>query len=336
MERFVLTKSAMLPPWQAELADSYTDPAALLATLGLDANDFPQLRPAALRFPFRVTRAYAARIRTGDPADPLLRQVLPLAAELAEQPGFVADPVGDLHAAAAPGVLHKYQGRVLLIATGACAIHCRYCFRREFPYDSQLLGKRREREALDVIAADPSIREVILSGGDPLVLNDERLARWVAGIAAVPHVTRLRLHTRLPVVLPSRVTPELVACLAGSRLRTVLVIHANHPAEFDSAVGRALARLRGAGITLLNQAVLLKGVNDDADTLARLSEVLFEHGVLPYYLHLLDKARGTGHFEVDEARALDLLEALRGLLPGYLVPKLVREVAGERFKRPVG
>ncbi|MGZ8250673.1 EF-P beta-lysylation protein EpmB, partial [Methylomagnum sp.] len=300
----MLTKPAMLPRWQAELADSFTDPAALLEFLALDPHDFPALRHAAASFPFRVTRAYAARIRQRDPADPLLRQVLPLAAELAEQPGFVADPVGDLHAAAAPGVLHKYQGRVLLIATGACAIHCRYCFRREFPYESQGLGKSREREALDVIAADPSIREVILSGGDPLVLNDERLARWVDGIAAIPQVERLRLHTRLPVVLPSRITPELVACLAGSRLRAVMVIHANHPAEFDAAVGDALARLRGVGITLLNQAVLLRGVNDDAATLARLSEALFEQGVLPYYLHLLDKARGTGHFEVAEARAL--------------------------------
>lgn len=326
----------MLPAWQAELADSFTDPLQLLASLELDPAGFPAIQRASERFPFRVTRSYAGRMNKRDPADPLLRQVLPLAEELAERADFVTDPVGDLQAVAGPGVLHKYHGRVLLIATGACAIHCRYCFRREFPYESQSLGKSREQEALDGIARDPSIQEVILSGGDPLVLNDERLGRLAAAIGDIPHVARLRLHTRLPIVLPSRITPALASSLAESRLQSVVVLHANHPAEFDRSVKNGLERLRGAGITLLNQAVLLRGVNNDAATLAALSETLFEHGVLPYYLHLLDRARGTAHFEVDETQALELLRELRKQLPGYLVPRLVREVPGEAFKRPVG
>jgi EF-P beta-lysylation protein EpmB len=325
----------MLPAWQAELADSFTDPVELLAFLELDAVDLPALYESSRRFPFRVTRSYAGRMGKGDPADPLLRQVLPLGQELMEQAGFVADPVGDLPAVSTPGLLHKYQGRVLLITTGACAIHCRYCFRREFPYESNMLGRRRAEEALDAVAGDANIREVILSGGDPLVLSDERLVRLVESIGAIPHVERLRIHTRLPIVLPSRITVELIRCLAESRLRTVLVIHANHPDEFDPSVKKALDRLREAGITLLNQSVLLKGINDEANTLVRLSETLFEHGVLPYYLHLLDKARGTAHFDVPVERARELLLILRERLPGYLVPRMVREKAGEPFKMPL-
>jgi EF-P beta-lysylation protein EpmB len=325
----------MLSDWQAELADSFINPLDLLAFLEIDAIDIPAMREASRRFPFRVTRSYANRMIKRDPADPLLRQVLPLGAELADHAGFVADPVGDLPAVSTPGVLHKYRGRVLLIATGACAIHCRYCFRREFPYESNLLGKRREQDALESIASDTRLREVILSGGDPLVLSDERLARLVAALAAIPHIERLRIHTRLPLVLPSRVTAELVRCFAETRLRTVLVIHANHHREFDGSVRDALDRLRGAGITLLNQSVLLKGINDDAGTLIQLSETLFEYGVLPYYLHLLDKARGTAHFDVPEEQARRLLLALRERLPGYLVPRLVREEAGKPFKTPI-
>jgi EF-P beta-lysylation protein EpmB len=326
----------MRPLWQAELADSFTDPLELLAFLELDPRAFPGLPEAAEDFPFRVTRSYAGRIRKRDPKDPLLRQVLPVADELTEHAGFGADPVGDLLSVAGPGLLHKYHGRVLLIATGACAIHCRYCFRRNFPYESNLLGKSREQEALAVIADDPSIREVILSGGDPLVLGDERLKRLLAEIGAIPHVQRLRIHTRLPIVLPSRVTPELPRLLSETRMRTVVVLHANHAAEFDASVKEAVDRLGAAGLTLLNQAVLLKGINDDMATLVALSETLFDHGVLPYYLHLLDKARGTAHFDVAEAHAKGLVEKMREQLPGYLVPRLVREVKGEACKRPVG
>ena len=318
--------------WKAELAASFTRVEDLLDYLGLPADSPPSRAEAAGRFAFRVPRAFAARMRKGDPADPLLRQVLPAAEELAERPGFLADPVGDLQAVATPGLLHKYQGRALLIATGACAVNCRYCFRREFPYADGQASRSREADALAHIANDASINEVILSGGDPLALDDERLARLVDGIAAIPQVLRLRLHTRLPVVLPARVSLRLLQILAATRLKTVVVVHANHANEFDAEVGHALGSLRGAGALLLNQSVLLRGVNDTGQALAELSETLFKHGVLPYYLHLLDKAKGTAHFDIPEAEALALHAELRRRLPGYLVPRLVREVAGEPYK----
>ena len=318
--------------WKAELAASFTRIEDLLDYLALSSHPRQGRGEAAGKFAFRVTRAFAARMRKGDPADPLLRQVLPAAEELREWPGFLADPVGDLQAVAVPGLLHKYQGRALLIATGACAINCRYCFRREFPYADGHASRSREAQALAHIANDASLREVILSGGDPLVLDDERLVKLVAGLSAIPHLVRLRIHSRLPVVLPARVTPRLLQILAATRLKPVLVIHANHANEFDAEVGQALARLREAGVVLLNQSVLLRGVNDRVDTLAELSETLFAQGVLPYYLHLLDKAHGTGHFDTAEPDALVLYEGLRRRLPGYLVPKLVRELAGEPYK----
>lgn len=322
--------------WQTELAHAYTNPRALLEYLQLDATQFPQLAAAAATFPFKVTQTYAEQMRKGDPGDPLLRQVLPLAEELRAVPGFGLDPVGDLAAAAAPGLLHKYRGRALLVTTGACAIHCRYCFRRDFPYDEQQLARRRESVALAAIAGDPGISEVILSGGDPLALGDERLGQLIRAIAEIPQIRRLRLHTRIPVVLPSRLTQALLDNLTESRLGIVVVIHANHPRELGSATRAGLAVLSGRGFLLLNQSVLLRGINDDADTLAQLSETLADAGTLPYYLHLLDRARGTAHFEVEENRALELMESLRARLPGYLVPRLVREVAGEACKRPVG
>jgi EF-P beta-lysylation protein EpmB len=318
--------------WQAQLAASFTRIEDLFDFLDLPPRDLEAGRLAAGRFPFRVTRSYAARMQPGDPADPLLRQVLPAADELVGRPGFVADPVGDLQAVVAPGVLHKYYGRVLVVATGACAIHCRYCFRREFPYGDSQLSRQREDEALAHIAADSTITEVILSGGDPLVLSDERLRVLVDKIAAIAHVKRLRIHTRLPVVLPSRVTPELVRMLADARLRALVVIHANHARELDGEVNAALTALRLAGVVLLNQSVLLKGVNDAEHALVDLSETLFAQGVLPYYLHVLDPATGTGHFDLPLAHALALHDELRRRLPGYLVPKLVREVAGKPYK----
>jgi len=325
----------MLPTWQTELANALTDPRELLTLLDLDDRLFPALKAVTTGFPFRVTRSYAARMRRGDPDDPLLRQVLPSVLELRETPGFGGDPVGDLPASMRPGVLYKYAGRVLLIATGACAIHCRYCFRRDFPYSDQQLTRSREDSALEAIALDSSIHEVILSGGDPLVLGNERLAGLVRAIAAIPHVQRLRLHSRLPVVLPERIDPPLLDLLGHSRLRIIMVIHANHGKELDSSVGAALALLARHGVTTLNQAVLLRGINDDATALIELSEKLFACGVLPYYLHLLDRARGTAHFEVPEARALELMEALRRQLPGYLLPRLVREQPGAPYKLPV-
>ena len=285
-----------------------------------------------IAFPLRVTRSYAARMAKGDPADPLLLQVLPQAQEMLTAPGYGADPVGDRAAAAVPGLLHKYAGRVLLLATGACAIHCRYCFRREFPYGEFQLTRQRETNALAYIAADPSIEEVILSGGDPLVLGDERLESLIQALESIPHLVRLRIHSRLPVVLPSRITDGLLRILGSTRLQPVLVIHANHARELDDEVATGLRRLADVGVTLLNQTVLLKGINDSPEILAELSRRLFGLGVHPYYLHLLDKAGGVAHFDTPEEAAFELYEELRRRLPGYLVPRLVREEAGKPYK----
>lgn len=320
-------------PWQAALRHAWRDPLALLAELGLDAEQVA-LDPAAARdFPFRVTREYAARMRRGDPHDPLLRQVLPGAAERVEVPGFGDDPVGE-HDRAQGSLIQKYTGRVLLLVSGACAVHCRYCFRREFPY-AGAVGRQPLEQALAVLAASPDIVEAILSGGDPLSVDDATLENLVARLAALPHLRRLRVHTRLPVVLPSRVTAGLLAALTGTRLPCVLVLHVNHAQEIDAELAAAIADLRGAGITVLNQAVLLAGVNDDADTLAALSEALFAAGALPYYLNVLDRVRGAGHFAVSDERAAALERALRGRLPGYLMPRFVREVADAPAKLPL-
>ena len=321
--------------WQQLWRDAVTDPLELLALLGLSGHADALLPKADTGFALRVPRGFVARMRHGDPADPLLRQVLPLAAELAVAPGFVRDAVGDLPARAAHGVLHKYEGRALLIATGSCSVNCRYCFRRHFPYADETAAANRWSASLAHLAADPSIGEVILSGGDPLSLATPKLAELGAGLAGVAHVRRLRIHTRLPVVLPERIDGEFLAWLAALPLQRVVVIHANHPDEIDAAVARACADLRAIGVTLLNQSVLLRGVNDDAGTLAGLSEALFGAGVLPYYLHQLDRVAGAAHFEVDDACALDLVRALRGRLPGYLVPHLVREEPGAPSKVPV-
>jgi L-lysine 2,3-aminomutase len=321
--------------WQALWRDAVRDPRELLDLLGL-----PWLRaklaPAAMaRFPLRVPRGFVARMRHGDPDDPLLRQVLPLDAEDRLVPGFVDDAVGDADARGATGVIHKYEGRALLVATGSCAIHCRYCFRRHFPYAEETAAAGRWREAIDYLRADDSVHEVILSGGDPLSLATARLADLTDALRGIGHVRRLRLHTRLPVVLPERVDAELSAWLRGLPWPVAVVVHANHPAEIDESVADAFARLRLAGATVLNQAVLLRGVNDDAAVLAELSEKAFAAGALPYYLHQLDRVAGTAHFEVDDATALALHAQLQARLPGYLVPRLVREVPGAPAKTPV-
>jgi L-lysine 2,3-aminomutase len=320
--------------WQRELADAITDPRELLAALGLPAELGEPAWRAAQSFGLRVPRSFAARMRRGDVHDPLLRQVLPLGEELLETVGFTADPLGEEAARRTPQLLQKYAGRALLITTEACAVHCRYCFRREFPYSPPDTGSRWS-EALQVIAQDASIEEVILSGGDPLSLSDARLTQLTDALTKIPHVKRLRVHTRQPVVLPSRVDDGLLAWLRGIRLPMVIVLHINHPNEIDGQVRAACAALRSAGVTLLNQSVLLRGVNDDVDTLQRLSCALMEAGVLPYYLHLQDRVRGTAHFEVDESVARELIDALMRRLSGYLVPKLVREVAGAASKLPL-
>ncbi len=303
-----------------------------MQVLQLDAELLPGAQAAARLFPMQAPGDFVARIRPGDPADPLLRQVLPQAAELESAPGFVADPLDEQTASVAPGVLHKYPGRALLIVTGACAVHCRYCFRREFPYADHHAGVDEWRPALAYLAADPSLREVILSGGDPLTLSNRRLGELLTALERIPHLQRLRIHSRIPVVSPARIDDELLEILAQTRLRRVAVIHANHPREIDDAAAAALRRLGGAGVTLFNQSVLLRGVNDNPDTLAELSETLFAAGVTPYYLHLLDPVRGTAHFAVKESAALAIMEALRQRLPGYLAPRLVREQPGQLAK----
>ncbi|WP_440995255.1 EF-P beta-lysylation protein EpmB [Arhodomonas sp. SL1] len=315
------------PQWQRALAEAIRDPRELLAELDLPGSLLEGASAGAAQFPLRVPRAYLRRMRRGDPDDPLLRQVLPLAAETRQAPGYVDDPVGEHAALRAGGVIHKYRGRALIVTTGACGIHCRYCFRRAFPYTDHQAAPGGWRGALATLDGDPSIEEVILSGGDPLSLADRRLSALVEGLAGIPHLRRLRIHSRLPVVLPERITPALLDWLVGTRLQPVMVIHANHPAELeDDEVASAVAMLRRHGVTVLNQAVLLRGVNDDPITLAGLSEKLFAHGVLPYYLHLLDPVRGAGHFDVPEAVAAGLMREVSARLPGYLVPRLVREI----------
>ena len=328
------TQPDALPDWRQSLRDAITEPRELLELLGL-----PQLAPRLpandAGFALRVPRGFAERMRRGDPSDPLLLQVLPQLAELDEAPGYTGDAVGDLDAVKRAGVLQKYDGRALLIAAGSCAVNCRYCFRRHFPYAEELAAAHAWREAVDCLAADTSIREVILSGGDPLVLSTQKLTDLTDALRGLPHVIRLRLHSRLPVVLPERIDAALCAWLAALPLQRVMVIHANHPNELDADVGAACARLRAAGVTLLNQSVLLRGINDDAEALANLSERLFALGVLPYYLHQLDRVSGTAHFEVPDTRARELIDRMRARLPGYLVPRLVRELPGEAAKRPV-
>lgn len=321
--------------WQSRLRDAVITPAELLQRLNLSVESAGFIDGVNREFPLRVPPAYLAQIQPGDPDDPLLKQVLPTVAEAIAAPGYGSDPVGDLDAQKKPGLLHKYRGRVLLTLTGACAIHCRYCFRRHFPYAEANPSRAAWREVLDFIAGDKSITEVIFSGGDPLSLTDTRLAAMASDLAGIDHLKRLRIHTRLPVALPERVTDDLISWLTNSRLKPVIVIHVNHPNEIGPSAAAALARLHAAGIHLLNQSVLLKGINDHADTLAMLSEGLFEHDVLPYYLHQLDAVEGAAHFAVPDAEALALMETLRERLPGYLVPGLVREVTGAPYKLPL-
>jgi EF-P beta-lysylation protein EpmB len=328
------TSSGAPASWQSELATAVRDPADLLRLLELPTELLADARRAASAFGLRVPHAFIARMRKGDPRDPLLLQVLPLGLELQSGARFTADPVGDLAAMKSPGLLHKYHGRVLLVTTGACAVHCRYCFRREFPYSEANAAAERWEPALDHIAADPSISEVILSGGDPLTLPDAKLGELIARLESIPHLRRLRIHTRLPIVLPSRVTTSLLDLLHATRLAPVVVLHANHANEFDAATGAAAASLHSVCAALLNQSVLLRGVNDSVDALVQLSETLFSHGIAPYYLHRLDRVTGAAHFDLSDREARELLHGLQSRLPGYLVPRLVRELAGAPYKCP--
>ncbi|HEV3138092.1 MAG TPA: EF-P beta-lysylation protein EpmB [Pirellulales bacterium] len=329
------TSSVSVPrygSWQEALKDAVRDAAELCRLVGLPPQYVSGAALAARDFSVFAPRGYIARMRPGDARDPLLRQVLPLEDEQTVPAGFTADPVGDRAATRSPGLLHKYHSRVLMVTTGACAVHCRYCFRRHFPYTEGPRSPDDWQPAIEAIAADSTLREVILSGGDPLTLVDVHLAELACRLAAIPHLRRLRIHTRLPIMIPERITEELIDWFRGTRLAPIMVIHANHAAELDGAVETAIARLADAGIPLLNQAVLLAGVNDHADTLAELCERLVDLRVMPYYLHQLDRVAGAAHFEVSESKGRALIGQLRDRLPGYAVPRFVRERAGENHK----
>jgi EF-P beta-lysylation protein EpmB len=329
-----------LAGWQQELARAVRDPLALLDMLGLSPEQIgpgetaESLQAAAADFPLRVPHSYIARMRRGDPRDPLLRQVLATSSERLPVPGYVTDPLQEQAAREVPGLLHKYQGRALLVTTGACAVHCRYCFRRHYDYGADLDDPAGARwtAALERVARDESLDEVILSGGDPLSLSNARLALLLQRLRDIPHLRRIRIHTRTPVVLPERVDAGLLAALSPLRSRLAIVIHANHPAELDARTAAALRQLGEHCTALLNQSVLLAGINDDLATLGELSMRLFEAGVLPYYLHQLDPVAGAAHYAVSDADALALHSALAAALPGYLLPRLVRELPGASGK----
>ncbi|HUY87640.1 MAG TPA: EF-P beta-lysylation protein EpmB [Pirellulales bacterium] len=319
-------------PWQRALREAVRDPRELCRLLELPAEYEAAAVRAAESFGLFAPRGYVARMRTGDPYDPLLRQVLPLGEELTETPGYGADPVDDTAAALRAGLLQKYHGRALMVTTGACAVHCRYCFRRHYPYSEGPHSLAEWEPALAHLSADITIEEVLLSGGDPLTLVDSWLARLAERLASIRHLRRLRVHTRLPIVIPERVCGELIDWLCGTRLTPIMVVHANHPAEISDSVAAALARLVDAGIPVLNQAVLLRGVNDSADALAELCRRLVDLRVMPYYLHQLDQVQGAAHFEVPEKTGRRLIAELRRRLPGYAVPRYVRETAGKASK----
>jgi EF-P beta-lysylation protein EpmB len=322
--------------WKIALREAITDPQELLTVLNLPTDLLPQMQAATALFSLRVPRSFVARMQKGNVQDPLLLQVLPLGLETQVNPAFMTDPLQEKDAEAVPGLLHKYHGRVLLVPHGLCAVQCRYCFRRHFPYEDHTVGKQGWQNAFAYIEKDESLHELILSGGDPLALSDANLAYLAQGAAHIPHLKTLRFHSRIPVVLPERIDAEFLSIFEGIRLNKVMVLHCNHAAELDAAVGEALSALKHAGFTLLNQAVLLKGVNDTLEAQVALQHKLWEYGVLPYYLHLLDRTQGVAHFEVDLATAQRLIAAMQQQLPGYLVPKLAREIPGEGSKKTIG
>ncbi len=322
------------PPadWQASLKNAVTDPAELLQLLRLPEIFLEPAKRAETLFPLRAPREFIARMKPGDSEDPLLKQILPLDLEFYDKPGFTTDPLAEAEARPSPGVVHKYRDRVLLILSGACAINCRYCFRRHFPYAENQLGGDSWQEALSYIGENPSVNEVIFSGGDPLVTTDRRLARMLDDLEKIPHLERLRIHTRLPVVIPSRMTPALIKRLSDSRLSSLIVLHINHPQEIDSALIKALSPLKAAGITLLNQAVLLRGINDTPEVQIQLSRKLLSAGVLPYYLFLFDPVKGASHFDIPVDEAQQIAASMQRALPGYLMPRLAKEIPGRDSK----
>lgn len=322
--------------WQSQLSDLITDPLELLEILELSK---AQLLSGAIlasgQFKLRVPRAFVRKMEVGNPLDPLLLQVLPHHLELEEHEGFVTDPLDEEQANQIAGVLHKYKSRFLLTLTGACAVHCRYCFRRHFPYQENLPKNEDWLNIKGYLEAHPEINEVILSGGDPLTLSNRKLATWIERLESLSQIKILRIHSRVPIVIPERIDEELVSLLKNSRLRVILVVHSNHPAELDNLTCAKLSHLAKQNILVLNQAVLLKGVNDSAQTLVNLSQRLFEAQILPYYLHVLDKVKGAHHFDLGAEKIDRIYKDVLASLPGYLVPKLVREVAGENNKTPL-
>lgn len=273
-------------------------------------------------------------MRKGDPQDPLLLQVITSQQEFVDAPGYSTDPL-DEQSSVVPGLLHKYRNRALLLVKGGCAVNCRYCFRRHFPYSDNQGNKRNWQQALEYIRQQPELDEIIFSGGDPLMAKDHELDWLIAELEQIPHIKRLRIHSRLPVVIPKRITEALCQRLAQSRLQTLMVTHINHAQEIDDDLRHGMRMLKRAGVTLLNQSVLLRGINDDATTLAALSNALFDAGILPYYLHVLDKVQGAAHFYVDDQRARAIVRELLGKVSGYMVPKLAREIGGEPSKTPL-
>lgn len=320
--------------WQAQLREAFRSSGELAEFLHLDQDSLASV-DSHPDWPLRVPLAFAQRMQKNNIDDPLLRQVLPLKAENQAIDGFINDPLQEARATPQPGIVHKYHGRALLVATGSCAIHCRYCFRREFDYKQHQMGPTERQKALRYFADNPDISELIFSGGDPLMLNDEVFLDFCHEIEKIKSIQRLRIHTRLPVVIPARLETTFIERLAGLSMAVVLVVHINHANEIDASLAQKLMLCRQAGITVLNQAVLLAGVNDSVEALSRLSLTLFDAGVLPYYLHLPDPVTGTAHFFVDEARGRHLLGAITQQLPGYLVPKLVREEAGLGAKQTI-
>lgn len=330
-----LAQAPSAESWQEELRTAIRCPRELCRMLGIPERTPNHENSPARKFPLLVPRGFVSRMKPGDTSDPLLLQVLPQDEEYIEQPGAERDAVGDAAATVAPGLIKKYQGRALLISSPACAVHCRYCFRRHFPYEETPKGFADWRSTFSIIANDKSIREVILSGGDPLSLVDASLAQQVEALSTISHLKRLRIHTRLPIVIPRRVTKELVRLFSYCRLSVVVVVHINHANELSEDVREALDRLRSAGAILYNQTVLLRGVNDSAQTLVRLSERLLDCGVTPYYLHKLDHVTGASHFRTQPGQGESLIEAMREQLPGYAVPQYVEEVPGMDYKKPL-
>jgi EF-P beta-lysylation protein EpmB len=321
--------------WNQILSGATRDVKTLLNQLDIPITELNERQQACLDFPMLVPQPFINKMEKGNASDPLLLQVLPQASELESAEGYINDPLAEKHSNLQKGLIHKYHSRILVLLSTGCAVNCRYCFRRHFPYQENRIGKNDWQEILNYVAKDSSIEELILSGGDPLMLNDQQLEKFIKQAEEIPHLQRLRIHTRLPVVIPQRITNKLVNVLHSSRFDCIMVLHINHSKEIDIQLFNALSKLKAVGITLLNQAVLLRDINDTVDDQIDLSKALFKAGVLPYYLHLLDKVNGAQHFDIEESEARKLHGLLLRRLSGYLVPKLVREEPGKGSKTPI-